>query len=117
MKEDPQHACGKCGTPLGKRRNKGEYALVAKDGSIRGSSRIFAAECDEHGEVFTEPHIGHHSTHLEADVRRRYPKRIRRLLRNKLDADQRKIFDGAWNGRRMPSKEDFELWDELVKSE
>jgi hypothetical protein len=116
MKTGAQDTCGKCGSPLGKPRNKGEYALVATDGSISGSSRIFAAECDEHGQVFTEPHIGHHSTHLEADIRRRYSKRIRKMLREILDSDQRKIFDGAWNGRRMPAEQDIALWDKLVKS-
>jgi len=108
-----ERTCPKCGKSLAEPQNKGEYALVAKDRSVHGSSRIFVAKCLDHGELFIEPHIGHHSTHLEAKVRRRYSKAVRKALRAKLSVQQRKHFDGAWNGKRMPSQEEIAFWDSL----
>jgi hypothetical protein len=109
-----ERGCPKCGKPLGKPRNKGEYALVGKDRSIHGSNRIFVAKCDDHGEFFIEPQIGHHSTHSESQVRCRYSKAVRKAVREKLTVQQRKHFDASWNGRRLPSEQDLALWDELA---
>ena len=94
-------------------RNELEYALVAKDQRVRGSSRIFKGECAEHGTVYAVPHRGHHSTHIEARMRRRYTKPIRKIIRGKLSVQQRKRFDAAWNGKIHPTDTDIGLWDEL----
>ena len=115
MKTPASRHCGKCGEELQNVRPHGEQFLVGThDGKIRGSSREFLGECPEHDTVFAVSHIGHHSTYLEAKLKRRYPKSVRQSIKSKLTKDQWKKFDKALHGWCQPSDGEQVLWDYLA---
>jgi hypothetical protein len=115
MTENEQHVCAKCGAPLRNPKSLVEYALVAKDRSIRGSSRIFQGVCEEHGTVFAERLSGHHSTAVASATKRRFRELFPKGLKEQLVASKQwKKFKLAWGGWYHPSDVETTEWEDAV---
>lgn len=105
--------CPTCGEEISNPTPHGEViAAGAADGAVLGAQRMFLGQCRTCGpRIFQHPHMGHHSTHGEALLRRRYPKPLWRLLKAHLEPADRRRFTDALHGRVHPKDEDVSRWD------
>lgn len=107
--------CPHCRARVDNVQLRAELAAVDPEGHVRATQRNFVGDCPEHGTVFINYQIGHHSTIGEALLGRRYDKATRRRISARLCPQERRKFRRAINGKYHWTRTDLSRWDRLAR--
>jgi hypothetical protein len=86
-----------------------EVAVSSSSGEIHGTQRNFDGACPTHGPFWDGP-IGHHSTLLESQLKKMFPKDTRKILLERLSPEEWKIFQKALEGKLFAEPARIQSW-------
>jgi hypothetical protein len=90
-----------------------EIAVSSSSGEIHGIQRNFDGACPTHGPFWDGP-IGNHSTLLESQLMKMFPKPTLKILSARLPVDERKAFRKALEGKLFAEPARIDSWQVLA---
>ena len=112
----PVVPCHRCGVFFQALAMDHEDAIVPTEGPhvVIAVARIFRAECPKDGPFIFQATEGHHSTGVEAEMKRRFG-RQRTKIKAQLEPEERKA-TATLEGKRWPMASDIARWEAMARS-
>jgi hypothetical protein len=90
-----------------------EVAVSNSSGEIHFAQRNFDGACPTHGPFWDGP-IGNHSTLLESQLKKMFPRDTRKIILTRLSADERKAFKKALESKLHVEPARIHFWQALT---